>query len=551
MLNSLNVKNFALIKNLHFKPGNGLNVITGETGAGKSILLGALGLVLGNRAESSALLNTDEKCVIEAAFDVSALQLKAFFDENDLDYEPICLIRREITPQGKSRAFVNDTPVQLSLLKELASLLIQIHTQNTSLLVTESKEQLRFIDDFASHESILTDYRACFKNWKDAQNDLSGLMQQQAELEKERDFLEFQFQELEDFNPVTGETEELSDGISRFTHAGEIQEACATATRILTDGENTVYSSLAALKGSIKSLRHVGSGEGYLQRLDALMIEVKELSADLEKEGSHAESDPGKLEELNVRLSRLQLLLRKHQQTDSEGLIEVLENLRKQLKVTDSLDEMIEEGKTKVSQLENEVREKAAVLHKSRQAAAESLLAEAEKLLQLIGLPHARLSIQWTGPSERPAFDGLYSADILFSANPGAPQQKLEKAASGGELSRINFCFRTLLAGKRELPTLIYDEADTGISGEVANQMGNMMRKLGQNHQVIAITHLPQVAAAGETHFFVYKNLSAGTANTEIRLLNTQERIKNIAQMLSGKDPGEAAVANARELLGA
>lgn len=367
--------------------------------------------------------------------------------------------------------------------------------------------------------------------------------------EKERDFLEFQFNELKEFQINPGELARLTDLISKFSHAGEIQEACSNANNLLTGDEQSVYSGLSALKSVIKPLKHLPNGEEYIKRIESLLIEVKDISNELEKEGNATEADPEKLEELNARLSRLQLLMRKHQADNSDDLIETERKLEEQLQQGLQLDNRIGETEKEVNELASKTAQLAVEIHEYRKKSAESLLNSAVELLKLLGMPHAQLKTEWIGPSETPGRYGFYLPEFLFSANPGAPLQKLEKGASGGELSRINFSFKTLLGGKQQLPTLIYDEADTGISGEVANQMGKMMRKLGEKHQVIAITHLPQVAAGGHHHFYIYKSVNEDSTESRLVLLKPDERIQHLAEMLGGANPGDSALDTARKLI--
>lgn len=550
MLRYLKVNNFALIRSLEFHPEQQLNVITGETGAGKSILLGALGLVLGQRAETSALLNKEEKCIVEAAFDLSKLHLEELFTTLELDYDPETIIRREITPQGKSRAFVNDTPVQLSTLKELGAQLIQIHTQNTGLLVTDRKEQLAIIDDYAAHDDLLKGYRQSWDHWMAAGQELGNLMQQQAESDRERDYIQFQFDELDQFSPVEGEEDSLPEEINRLTYAGEIQSACQQASALLTEGDTNISDLLSGVKAQLKNaIRFLAAGDQLRVRLEQLTEEVRDISRDLQRAGEQAETNPEKLEECNARLARLQLLMRKHQAESSAALKEIREQLGVRLQDSASLTDRIETARARVAQAFAQLKSSGLALHQSRKEAADKLTAATASILKELGMPNAGLKAEWQLNEDQPAKHGLADIQLLFSANAGAPLQPLEKSASGGELSRVNFCFKTLLAGRRQMPTLIYDEADTGVSGDVAASMGRMMRQLGGNHQVITITHLPQVAAAGHTHYFVYKSVQEAMTESKIRKLDGPERVHQLAVMLSDSNPGEAALANARELL--
>lgn len=550
MLLNLKVKNFALIRSLEFSPEQGLNVITGETGAGKSILLGALGLVLGNRAETGALLNREEKCVVEAEFRLSGLGMETLFAQLELDHEDISILRREINPQGKSRAFVNDTPVSLAVMKEIGERLIQIHTQNTGLLVTDKSEQLAIIDTYAGHQELLHRYENAWRTHREARLELEELKQRQAETEREQDFIRFQFDELEAFGPVAGEEETLPAQIEMLGKAGEIQEACIGATTALTEGDGNASDLISGVKTALKNIfRILPHGEDYRQRLDNIGAEIRELSRDLQKDASQAETNPEKLEELNQRLARLQLLLRKHQAISSEDLLKLMQGFGSRLQEADSMEDRIRQAEARVQKLFADMVKTGRELHQSRINAADGLTAETSVLLHDLGMPRAAMKTEWQLYEDRPGPRGIADVSMLFSANAGAPLQPLEKSASGGELSRVNFCFKSLMAGKKLMPTLIYDEADTGVSGEVAAAMGRMMRKLGAAHQVIAITHLPQVAAAGHAHYFVYKAEHEDSTESRMKKLTESDRVQQLAQMLSGGSPGEAARANAMELL--
>lgn len=550
MLQHITVQNFALIKDLQLQPQAGLNVITGETGAGKSILLGALGLVLGNRAETSALLNKDLKCIIEAVFDIKNLDLQAFFDTHELDYSEQTILRREIAPGGKSRAFVNDTPVMLNVMKELGEQLIEIHTQNTGLLITSGAEQLNIVDDFAGHQNLLNSYKKNWKKYHALGAELEEFKRQTDAAQKEKDFLQFQFDELENFNPVAGEETQLEQLAMTLSHAEEITAACNSAEYTLAEEEGSVLDQIGVVRSNLKNAAQLNPEiEQAVKRLEGVGFELKDIAATLRQTSAGIDNDAARLETVNERIAKLQLLLKKHQLKSSAELAELKNQIELRLLATEQAGTKAEQLEAAVDAAKKVCEKEATQLHESRLKAAKILCKESTLLIKDLGIPAGKVDVSMALDLENLNASGGSKIKLLFAANPGQEPQALEKVASGGEVSRLNFCFKSLLAGKKAMPTLIFDEADTGVSGEVAGKMGSMMHKLGEKHQVIAITHLPQVAAAGETHFFVYKNLSASSANTEIRLLQKDERVKNIAQMLSGKDPGEAAVANARELL--
>jgi len=550
MLLSLKVQNFALIRSLSFSPKQGLNVITGETGAGKSILLGALGLVTGNRAEMSALLNKNEKCVVEAEFDISALNLSALFETLELDYEPITIVRREITPQGKSRAFVNDTPVQLSVLKTLSQALIQVHTQNTGVFISDPAEQLKAIDAFASHSPLLLTYQESYREWKQLTRELDGLLLQKSNFEREQEFIRFQFDELNSFSPVSGEEIELDEQIAVLGNADEIGNTCKQAMLSLTENEHAIADQINTVKNLFKQVEKYSAKAGEIkERLQIAANEIKDCSREIEALSQTTESNPEVLESLNNRHARLQLLLRKHQANSASDLVSIMQGLDERLQDAHQLDERIASIGLEINEKQALLKQQGILLHESRLIASQNLLEGVTDQLKLLGMPRATMDCTWQHHEDKPEVYGLAKATLLFSANAGSAPLPLDKAASGGELSRINFCFKALTAAGQHLPTLIYDEADTGISGSVAASMGKLMRDMGQNHQVITITHIPQVAAAGKHHFFVYKAEHEENTESKMKVLTEEERVQQIASMLSGSNPGTAALANASELL--
>ncbi|MEK0420847.1 MAG: hypothetical protein RLZZ161_698 [Bacteroidota bacterium] len=550
MLLQLRVRNFALIRSLTFSPQTGMNVITGETGAGKSILLGALGLVTGNRAELSALLNQNEKCIVEAEFDIQSLNLQELFEELDLDYEPICILRREISAQGKSRAFVNDTPVQLSTLKQLSGYLVQVHTQNTGTFISDPLEQLHVVDDFAGNSSINNEYRAAFREWKNAIKNRETLLEKKVTFEREQDFLRFQHEELSAFLPVENEEAELNLQIQTLANADEISKVCRQAVDELTENELSITDRINSVKQLFRQAeRFLDIAENYKNRIQGIAEELKELSREIDNTGQLAEHNPDLLETLQQRQARMQLLFRKHAVDSSAALLGILKNLEEKMQEAHHLDEEIENTATQIAECEKKVLMIGKTMQDSRQNAGNLLMIAVGEQLQKLGIPHAMLTCEWIQHEDKPDINGLASLRMTFRANAGSPLLPLEKVASGGELSRVNFCLKSLTAMKKTLPTLIYDEADTGISGEIALQMARMMRNMAMAHQLICITHLPQVAAAGNCHFRIFKEESEAFTESKITLLNSDERIQHLAYMLSGSTAGSAAVGNAHELL--
>lgn len=550
MLLQLRVRNFALIRSLTFTPQKGMNVITGETGAGKSILLGALGLVTGNRAEMSALLNNNEKCIVEAEFDIQALDLKSIFEELELDYEPICIIRREISTQGKSRAFVNDTPVQLSTLKQLTAYLVQVHTQNTGTFISDPQEQLNVIDDFSQNTVLQSGYQQAYRTWKNELKNMDILQDKKAAFEREQDFIRFQYDELSGFSPNEDEESELDAQIQILANADEISRLCNHATNELTENEQSVTDRINGIRQLFKNAeRFLDRAESFKSRLQSITEELKELSREIEHTGQLAENKPDLLETLQERQARMQLLFRKHNVESSTALLEILKHLEEKLQEAHHLDEEIDSAKVRIAENEKEVSTSGKALHESRLQAGALLMNAVAGQLQKLGMPHAKLECEWTDHSSNPGINGIATLRLMFRANAGSPLLLLDKVASGGELSRVNFCLRSLTAMKKILPTLIYDEADTGISGEIALQMARMMREMGHEHQLICITHLPQVAAAGNTHFRIFKEETEAVTESKMVLLNNDERAHHLAFMLSGNKAGEAALGNAAELM--
>ena len=550
MLQNLFIKNYALIRELNLEIDGNLTTITGETGAGKSILLGAIGLVLGQRADNSAIADQTEKCIIEATFDLSTLNLKSLFDDLEFDYQDITIIRREILPNGKSRSFVNDTPANLSNLKEIAHHLIEIHTQNTGLLVTDSTEQLKLVDGFGKHAPTLEKFSSAYRTHSKLVKKLYDLIESQTQFMKEKEFIQFQFDELNDLNLIEHEETLLHEKITLLTQSSTIIHALSLTQKILSDKEPSVIDQLNSIKNQLRPISTINASIGELfQRIESSILELKDISSEAEYLAEKIEQNPSELESLNERLAKIQNLFRKHQVSSCAELIEICHNIESRLLVSQNLDEEINETKKQLEDTRKTVLSIGKELSDLRLNSAKKIADEATEILKQLAIPHAQIHFHVDSNENHLNPLGIDKIEILFSANLGKTPQTLTQVASGGEISRLNFTFRSLIAKNKNLPTLIYDEADTGISGEVAAKMGSMMRQLGQFHQVISITHLPQVAAAGQYQWLVYKDNSSNKTQTSVKKLNDSERIHVIAQMLSGTNPSEFALKNAKELL--
>lgn len=549
MLLKIKIQNFVLIKNLEFIPGKQLNVITGETGAGKSILLGALGLVLGNRADIDVLTNKEEKCIVEAEFDIRKLQLKDYFIEKELDYDTHLLLRREINPQGKSRAFVNDTPVNLSILKELGEKLVEVHTQHAGLLIQSASEQLRIVDLFAKNKKELDEYQQLYYSYKSIEKQLQIANEQQKQAAKETDYWQFVFDELEKFNPQANEEITLEEELNILSNSTEIENCITESNYLLKENEFSVLENLQKIKSKIKPWATKNKElEIIYTQIEGCQIELKDLGLQLENLLEKIDANPAKLEELNTRFGQLQLLLKKHGVQSALDLIAEKENLENKLQQFQNFDSEIQRLEIDLKNCSQKMFAAAQKLSESRKIAAKKLEKNSVEILKNLEIRNPQIQIE-INQEEHFGIQGIDNLEWKFATNLGSIPQPVSKAASGGEISRLVFAVKTLLAEEQQMPTLIFDEADTGVSGEVASKFGLYLRKMSEFHQVIAITHLPQIAAQGHQHFFVFKNQTTSGSSSDIKLLTDMERIHQIAEMLSGKQPGEAALANARELL--
>ncbi len=549
MLTSLSIKNYALIDNLQVNFNNGLSIITGETGAGKSILLGGLSLVLGKRADLSGVKNKSEKCIIEAVFDIANYNLKQLFKEEDLDYEPQTIIRREILPSGKSRAFVNDTPVNLDALQTLSSYLIDVHSQHQSLELTNNDFQFKVIDSLAKNESVLTDYSGNLNQYKSLIGELNKLKLFQAEAIKEQDYNLFLLNELEEASLVDGELETLEEEYETLNNVEEIKEKLIVSNQLLSEEQVGVISTLTELKNNLQKLSGFSvQYEDLFNRVNSSLIELDDVFSEVENSQEQLEADPKRLEVVNSKLQIIHNLFQKHNTNAITELLNVKENLNQKISITENLDSDISNIENEIKSTENKLNALAKTLHINREKAIPKLVDQLQDLLSKLGMPNAQFKISVTLKDEY-LINGTDELSFLFSANKGANFNELKKAASGGELSRIMLAIKYILSKHIQLPTIMFDEIDTGVSGEISNKMAQIMQQMSKTMQVFTITHLPQIAAKGDTHFKVYKEDVEDKTITNLIRLNNDERIVEIAQMLGGERITDSAVEHAKSLL--
>lgn len=550
MITHLNIKNYALIKDLDIEFQEGFTSITGETGAGKSILLGAIGLIMGERGDSSAILDPSQKCILEASFDLSRLNLNEAFEERDIDFNNHCTIRREWSPNGKTRSFINESQVTVSELKWLGQQLLEIHSQHTGLLVTQSNEQLKLLDAFCDCTDLLADYQHTYYEHQKVALALKTALEQLSKITQDTEYNGFLRKELEDFNPKIGEEIELESDIALLSQTTDLEEMFGKIDMAMDGSENSIVDQLNAVKSEMKGFSSINPQLGGIyERFMSLAVDAKELARDLRGIAQGIESNPEKLQNSNDRYSQLQSLFRKHNVDSSQALLEKLTSLQSEQAGETVLQEKITELQDSTLRLQSDRQIKANSLHNKRLSGIESLCSQVVHQLVQLEMPFAQMQIHISQTESSFNETGNTQISMLFCANKGQSPMPIEKVASGGEISRLNFCLRTLIADLKQLPTLIYDEADTGVSGEVANRLGYLMRTQGKKQQILAITHLPQVAAAGNQQLFVYKDNQAAISETKIRPLDSDGRILALAEMLSGKNPSEAAKLNARDLL--
>lgn len=549
MLRRLTVRNYAIIRELDMEFGEGFTIITGETGAGKSILLGALGLVLGERADTSVLLSQDEKCIVEAFFNISGYDLKDLFEANEVDYEDEAIIRREITPAGKSRAFLNDTPVNLGILKELGSRLIDVHSQHETLLLGNSMFQMRVTDAYAGSAALARQYSHIWKGYLAVRREYDEAAMNLEKVKADYDYYQHQLDEFRAVNLVPGEQEVLEKEQEVLTNAAEIKEALSAATSALGGEDISALSLLRAARTSLSRIAGWLPEAGELeQRLEAQLIDLDDVSYEAEKLNERATADPGRLDYVTQRLDTIYSLMQKHRCRDFNELLAVQSRVEEAVEANAGTDEKLEELKKRSDNALAEVKDLASGLSGARNRAALPLEGEITAMLRKLGMPHARFRVS-IRHLETPGPSGIDAVEFLFSANRQVEPEELSKCASGGELSRVMLCLKSVLANSTGLPAIIFDEIDSGVSGEVASMVGTILADMGRSMQVINITHLPQVAARGKIHYHVYKEESDHSTITRVRLLNELERVTEVARLLSGSTITEAALHNARELL--
>ena len=572
MLQKLSISNYALIDDLEISFDKGLNILTGETGAGKSIILGALSLILGQRAESRYFFNQQKKCVIEGTFKIAGFHLKHFFEDNDLDYEAETVLRREISADGKSRAFVNDTPVNLNSLKALGEKLIDIHSQHATLEINDPEFQLLVVDAVAQHNELLNDYRAKYRAYKKSTAHLQQLIADSDKAKADLDYYQFQFDELEKASLSADEQEHLEQELYALNNADEIKRNLLGAYYLMNEGETSAIIMLREAGHQLSSLEKFNPEIAELhQRLNSTVIELKDIAAEIEGIEQRTLIDPIRTEEVNTRLSLIYTLQKKHRVNTNAELLQIQDDLSEKIQQAIFGDEAIEKLQKQLAIDHAELEKLAGQLSANRTKAIPAIEKNVLEALAEMGMPNSNLKIeQLVRKSESPKVGKTEDAEVqlsdfrtsglsdsgidhirfLFTANKGHALAEMSKVASGGELSRLMLSIKSIIAQNTALPTIIFDEIDTGVSGEVANKVGQIMEKLADNLQVITITHLPQIASKGNSHYFVYKDDEGATTYTRIKQLDSQERVLEIAKMLSGDKPGESALQNARELLG-
>ena len=548
MLKHLTIKNYALIRQLEMKLGSGLSVITGETGAGKSIMLGAIGLLMGNRADTKVLWNENEKCVTEGVFEIGDYKLQGIFKSEDLDYEQQTVIRREISPNGKSRAFINDTPVTLDVMKRIGGLLMDIHSQHETLLLGDQSFQLNLIDAYAGNQTLIEEYTERWQKFLTTKKANEELKAEAESLRQEADYITFQLDELIKTHLEVHEQEELESEIKIMEHAEEIKSKLQQSLDILNRSEYATRSSLTEARSQLHSL--ISFGQNYsdlFNRLESLRIELDDIINEIERLEENVEFDPERATLIKERLTTIYKLQKKHNAKDVQQLLTIQEELRRKAALTSNLDEALAKSQEELGKAEAELMLTASKLSAARKKVFSPITREITSLLNELAIPDAQLKIAHENVS--PNASGIDDIEIHFSANKGLTPRPLFQVASGGEFSRLMFCIKYIMAEKTSVPTLILDEIDSGISGEVAFKLGNLMKKMAKGHQLITITHLPQIAAKGDTHYYVFKDNSKDKTVSNIKLLPEQERIHEIAQMIGGAKPSSVALQGARELL--
>ncbi|MEA3495812.1 MAG: DNA repair protein RecN [Bacteroidota bacterium] len=549
MLENLKISNYAIINEIEIDFAKSLNVITGETGAGKSILLGALALILGNRVDKTALHNQNSKCIIEGVFDIQKLDLQNFFDKNDLDYETQTILRREIVPSGKSRAFINDTPVKLDILKELSEKFIDIHSQHQTIRLNDTSFQLSILDAYSGTKKDLSDYKKLFKEYKKFVQKLELLEVEERKAKKDLDYFNFQLEEIEKSGLEDNENEELEKEFLVLSNAEKIRNNINHILYSVDEDEQNILDKINELKSLFSEISGFDTKiEDFFKRMESVSLELKELSIDLATYKNQVEVDEKRIDEITDRLDLINQLLTKHQFKEVAELNDYANTLRTKIDGITSLEKEISETKNVIESTFGELTEKANLISELRHSHKTSVEEKLVALLQQVGMNNARIEFKLDELEEFNDY-GKDRLNIFFSSNTGIPLQPINKVASGGELSRLMLCIKYILVGTALLPTIVFDEIDLGISGEIAIKVGEMLGKLSNNHQVISITHLPQIAAMGKEHFLVYKTTENEQTNTKIKKLNKKEKIGELAKMIGGESAGEKAYQSSKELI--
>lgn len=549
MLTSLSIKNYALIEDINIELQPGFTIITGETGAGKSIMLGALGLLLGDRADFSSIRNSEKKCVIEGSFGISNYKLENFFKKEDLDYEANSIIRREILPSGKSRAFINDTPVKITALQKLGNYLIDIHSQHETLSLGNSDYQFEVIDTIAKSESLIIQYKKELKEYKGLLNRFEELKEEQSQAAKEYDYNLFLLNEIEEANLKSGMQEELEERYEELNNVEELTENLSSAINYLQQEEIGSLESLKAVRANLSKIAQFSSNyESFYERIQSVIIELDDLEAEMTSALDRIEANPEELEIVNQKLQLIYNLQKKHNAEDVEELLNIMNELREKVSVTENAETALNEIEAAIKEQKVKLSGTANELHDKRKKVIPAFIEQTEQILKDLGMPNARLNIELE-MGEEFLTNGRDRLEWYLAANKGGGFKEMKKAASGGELSRIMLAVKSILAAQSNLPTIIFDEIDTGVSGEIAQKMGEILQRMGNNMQVIAITHLPQIAGKGATHFKIFKEDNEEATQTKIIRLEEKDRIEELALMLGGNTKSDSAMAHAKALL--
>ena len=551
MLQSIHIQNYALIESLDIDFHSGFSVITGETGAGKSIILGAIGLLVGQRADSKAIKTGASKCVVEAHFNISTYQLEDFFNENDLEYDgEECILRREVHASGKSRAFINDTPASLVQMKALGEKLIDVHSQHQNLLLNHEDFQLNVLDILANSREALQTYKSLYNSYKQTIRELNKLIEEAEKNRQDEEYIRFQVQQLEDAHLQAGEQEELEQELEMLTHAEDIKSSLFKVNQLMDEGEMNLVSLSKEAMQVLQSISRVyAPASEWSNRLESCYLELKDMAHEIAYASDEIEFNPTRLDYVNERLNLIYTLQQKHQLSSVEELLELTEKLNEKLDTITSSDDHIQELTQKKDLLYQQVLSQAEILTRMRTEASKEIEAQMQAYLIPLGMPNVRFAVELS-PRKEPDASGMDNVSFLFSANKNGTLQQVASIASGGEIARVMLSLKAMIAGAVKLPTIIFDEIDTGVSGSIAEKMALIMQEMGQaDRQVISITHLPQIAARGAHHYKVYKEDTEVGTNSHIRILNEEERINEIAHMLSGATLTEAALNNAKALL--